>query len=134
MRWIIIFLGALVTFAGATTWRLPAYRTCGTLDLSRAMEKPFVTGAGMAYQSDENLIWITSGSVLYKISYWDGEVLSTHELRKTGRPLYYYAFIEFCQTTMRRALDGLITSRNAEAKKVCIQSDSICGIADFHHL
>ena len=78
---VLIVLLVLVTAAKSqgSGWNLEAYESCGQLNLKFMSPTGDADGDSLdlAYQSDLGVLWLTSGSVLYKIKYSTGDVLAS---------------------------------------------------------
>eukprot|EP00192_Tetraselmis_astigmatica_P000456 CAMPEP_0117674372 /NCGR_PEP_ID=MMETSP0804-20121206/14999_1 /TAXON_ID=1074897 /ORGANISM="Tetraselmis astigmatica, Strain CCMP880" /LENGTH=1150 /DNA_ID=CAMNT_0005483229 /DNA_START=231 /DNA_END=3683 /DNA_ORIENTATION=- len=82
----LLALAAAVLLAGtarASLWPLDGYTSCGSMDLSE-IPPPASRSSDMSFSSATDTLWITSGTVLYKKRYSDGQILSSYEFGARG--------------------------------------------------
>ena len=86
---LLVLLFVLVTAAKSqgSGWTLEAYESCGQLKLKLPSPSDSANGddsLDLAYQSDLGVLWLTAGSVLYKLEYSSGDVLASLAFEDSG--------------------------------------------------
>ena len=76
---LAVLTGVSIQRATAANWPLTGYKSCGSQPLAGPWDDgtEFAT-ADMAYDSDNNLLWLTEGLNLNLFRFSDGTLLSTY--------------------------------------------------------
>lgn len=79
LLFLIITLNLILQHTQAANWPLPDYEPCGVQPLSRPTSweggTTFPVDADLSYNSDDDLLWTTVGSTLYKFRFSDGHFI-----------------------------------------------------------